>query len=649
MQILQLSKLEILDLSKNRIISIPEDINKLTSLKFLAVARNRITRLPLAIGDMTSLGKLKFDENPLEFPPPEALKPPQDTPSSGVQTSHDVCQNVKRYLRATANRERLRASSEDEISESNVETPRPPKRTVTGGRFPIRPSISGIDNSPDLRSDSAADHMAPPIPQRSHARVTSITSTNTLSIKRPGIAPHPTNGNDISRSRSETVTSTASLRQRRQGYVPTRKATGDHLSLVSESASDISSRSSQASTIKPSHTRATSSVSTVNSYLAASSGETSSDAVSPIEGPRIRFDKVRGLSISQQRQKFSPSSDAIKGTGRLLFALYQLQRPIRDVAIVIKDGTPRRSSLERQTSLAHAQLEELDRLHRRLRDGLDEGPTTDADAMKAIVRISVRALKSFRAVASELKHDTHKVTKLADGVYTRCLMFQIYAATVELRNVCTVLGFRLKDRSTLKNTPRISQAWSSKSVTPTQPKIPVNRRIRGATQLQSMTSNNKYHVAQPPPVPLNASVSRPATMTSLSSATPRSGETFQVPTMRDTSRTNTMVSAMDIGENDEQFDRIFLKLKATCDVAAQALPLCRAEFNTRRESTHNSGQRNLAHHWAMALKKCEIVITHNKSLKKRLEVVKVNDPGIRYQRDFWQLCDAFVHVSFRPL
>ena len=35
-QVLQLSKLEILDVSKNRITAIPEDIKKLTSLKFLA-------------------------------------------------------------------------------------------------------------------------------------------------------------------------------------------------------------------------------------------------------------------------------------------------------------------------------------------------------------------------------------------------------------------------------------------------------------------------------------------------------------------------------------------------------------------------------------------------------------------------------------
>jgi hypothetical protein len=106
-----------------------------------------------------------------------------------------------------------------------------------------------------------------------------------------------------------------------------------------------------------------------------------------------------------------------------------------------------------------------------------------------------------------------------------------------------------------------------------------------------------------------------------------------------------MRSMMDVGENDEQFDRIFLKLKQACDLAAQALPHCRAEFNSRREHAQTAGQRNHAQQWMTALKKCELVITHNKALKKRLENVKVNDQGVRYQRDFWQLCDAFVHVS----
>lgn len=114
---LQLSSLEILDLSKNRIVSIPEGIKNMTSLKFLAVARNKITRLPLALGDMPSLSKLKFDENPIEFPPPDALKPAVNHVNSSIEAEKekDVCQQVKRFLKAASLRERLRAHSEEDL------------------------------------------------------------------------------------------------------------------------------------------------------------------------------------------------------------------------------------------------------------------------------------------------------------------------------------------------------------------------------------------------------------------------------------------------------------------------------------------------------------------------------------------------------
>lgn len=114
---LQLSSLEILDISKNKIISVPEDIKNMSSLKFLAVARNRITRLPLALGEMNSLNKLKFDENPIEFPPPEALRPQEDrfVTSIEYEQEKDICQQVKRFLRQAALREKLRTNSEEDL------------------------------------------------------------------------------------------------------------------------------------------------------------------------------------------------------------------------------------------------------------------------------------------------------------------------------------------------------------------------------------------------------------------------------------------------------------------------------------------------------------------------------------------------------
>ena len=530
-----------------------------------------------------------------------------------------------------------------------METPRPPKRSATGRRFPIRPSISGIENGPDSRTESPSEHNPPPIPQRSHARIGSTTASNSTLTARPSIAPLAVDKSDVNRSRSETTSSTASLRQRRQGIVQPRKATGD-LTLVPEASSQTSDRSSQASTIKPTHTRATSSVSTVNSYLASSSTGSSSSVTSPIEGPGSQFEN-EALSKSQQIRKTVDSNDAVKSTRRLLFALRQLQRPINDVAQALKQGTSKRLLVEEKAHSAQSVMRELDMLFHRLQNSLERGTTTNADAMQAIVRISARALKSYGAVAAEIKRNSSMLVRSSDGIVVRSFMFQLHSTMIEVRNVCTILGFKTKEKSLLKEAPRISQAWSSKSITPTQPKPPINARLRNPMPLHTVNSQQSLRGPPPPSVPLNTNVSRTNTMTSLSAATPRSGDTFQIHDSREpirrplVSRTNTMRSMMDVGEDDEQFDRILLKLKQACDLAAQALPHCRAEFNSRREHAQTAGQRSHAQQWMTALKKCELVITHNKALKKRLENVKVNDQGVKYQRDFWQLCDAFVHVS----
>jgi hypothetical protein len=102
---------------------------------------------------------------------------------------------------------------------------------------------------------------------------------------------------------------------------------------------------------------------------------------------------------------------------------------------------------------------------------------------------------------------------------------------------------------------------------------------------------------------------------------------------------------MDVVEPDDQFEHIFLKLRVACEQAGTALSACRVEFVNRREQAVSFNQPRPAHHWTTALTKCDIASNHNKTLRKRLEMVKVNDPSVRFQRDFWQLCDAFVHVS----
>ncbi|KAK5127644.1 hypothetical protein LTR85_006985 [Meristemomyces frigidus] len=634
--VLQLSSLEILDISKNRIVSIPEEIKNMTSLKFLAIARNKVTRLPLALGEMASLSKLKFDENPIVFPPPEALKPVQNHVASSIESEKDVCQQVKRFLKAASLREKLRAHSEEDLSESNVETPRPPKRTMTTGRFPIRPSISGIENVDDLKLRSP--NAPPPIPQRSHAR---NLSSNAPVVRRPGIAPLLTDGNDISRSRSETVSSTSSIRSRRQGFVPSKTRLDP--GTVSELGGAPSVRLSQASTIRPSHTRGNSSASTLNGFLTASSGgETSSGAVSPVDGLISRYGSVRRLSsLPENRNSKVQTSDATRAAKRLLFSLFQLHGPMGEVARALNYGTPRRSTLERQLFSANAHVEELDRLLNKLDSNLEDNSKREDQSLKSIVLTSVAAMKAYGYVIKELRHHTQKAISLTDAVYVRCLMSQIYMTMVESRNICTILGFKIKAPA-LRSTPRVSRAWSSRTVTPTQAKPVNNRRLRGATILQGMSSNGTLR-AVPPSVPLNGNASRTNTMTSLSAVTPRSGESFStISTSNLPSRSNTMRSVVDEGEYDDNFDRIYAKLKNACDLAAQSLPHCRTEFAGGKDNADHVNQQRAAHHWALAMNKCDTVIAANNMLINRLRVIRVKDPMVRNQRDFWQLCDAFV-------
>jgi Leucine-rich repeat (LRR) protein len=104
LQVLKLDTLEILDLSRNRIKILPEEIGKLKALKVLAIGRNKISRLPLSLGDLPRLQLLKFDENPLVFPPSEAYALARNNVNSSRPTNPNeqetmMTLEIKKFLR----------------------------------------------------------------------------------------------------------------------------------------------------------------------------------------------------------------------------------------------------------------------------------------------------------------------------------------------------------------------------------------------------------------------------------------------------------------------------------------------------------------------------------------------------------------------
>src|SRR5690606_29104854 len=63
--VIQLPKLEILDLSNNLISSVPETITNMKSLRALLLSNNSLKDLPYSLGNMLWLNTLQIEGNPL--------------------------------------------------------------------------------------------------------------------------------------------------------------------------------------------------------------------------------------------------------------------------------------------------------------------------------------------------------------------------------------------------------------------------------------------------------------------------------------------------------------------------------------------------------------------------------------------------------
>lgn len=72
---MELSALEILDLSKNQISALPEVPGRLAHLKVLSLSNNRLTTLPTYLVSFNSLKVFKVDSNPITWPPRQVLGP----------------------------------------------------------------------------------------------------------------------------------------------------------------------------------------------------------------------------------------------------------------------------------------------------------------------------------------------------------------------------------------------------------------------------------------------------------------------------------------------------------------------------------------------------------------------------------------------
>ncbi|OBT56344.1 hypothetical protein VE04_02464, partial [Pseudogymnoascus sp. 24MN13] len=625
LSICELSSLEILDISRNKLRILPPELAKLTALKVLSVQKNRIEDLPLCLADMNSLQCLKLDGNPIRYPPKEVLQAQASSPPNGIALKESeindvtVTSQIKRFFKQKLIMDRSETESGGEESSEGAETPRPLKR-VTSGRFPIK--VNGSD-VPDSRSPAL--QRPPPIPSRSHYRG---LSQQNAALRRPGIMPL-TIGNSNERVRSNSE----SLLQRDRAERADRSR---RMGVVSKKASDLTTVE-ELKTNRYSHLRGLSHGSAIQSGNGSNgtNGNTRSPA-SPADSTNGRSTYVRRLSSLPERKRKSNSPDpVIEGAKGILFALDQVHPLIQSLMGLTRDGSNKRTSLERVFFNATTHVEELDHDIQEYDTYSEEDEEVSPRSNANVRRACITCVSAYIHVCTLLSRNVESLLNNGDPRYIRMLLLHIYGSLVEVRNAGTsLIGPKQKASEQL---PPLLEDTNINTIRPSvRDKTPTRERPNPASRMRSATTiqqtNNLRVLTDSRNAYTNGS-GRSATMTS---ATPRSGESF-------TSVSSAGRMNGDFTEEDRLFERIFLGLQQSSEMAIRTLPTVNAHFvQSNKNSMQQGTYDQLKHYWQALSIKCSFALETAETLKARLSLIKLKEPGIRTQGAFWELCNTFM-------
>ena len=574
---------------------------------------------------MATLQVLKLDGNPIHFPPKEILQPlPSSSQNDGFQESEvdeiSITSQIKRFLKQKMMSDRSETESGEEESSEGTETPRPMKR-LTSGRFPIK--VNGTD-LPDLRSPALP--RPPPIPSRSHYRG---LSQQNAALRRPGVLPLTIGmTNERLRSNSETLLQVSrdrapSDRSRRMGIV-SRKAS--ELGTVDETKTN-----------RYSHYRGLSHGSAMQGGSKNTNGTINSRSpASPADSSSQKGVYVRRLSSLPERKRVSMSPDpVIEGAMGILFALFQVHPMIQTLLDLVRDGSNKRSSLERVFYNASTHVEELDRDIQNYITYSEEDEEVAPRSNENVHSACLTCVGAYIHVCSLLSRNVDTLLANGDPRYIRHLLLLFYGSLAEIRNAGASL-FSNEQR------PKYPEAFGEtlkfpsrdKSITPTRDRPGTGPRLRSATVVQH-TSNLRV-ATDARPSPFINGAGRATTMTS---ATPRSGESFA------SSSTSGGRTSGDFTDEDRIFEKIFLKLRESSENSLRALPEVRNHFiNAMTINNQSSTPEQSKQFWQILIQKCQIALENSNALKSRLSLIKLKEPGIRTQAAFWELCSVFIQV-----
>ena len=665
-QVYKLPQLEILDLSRNKLSRVPDEIENMKALRVLSLLNNYIETIPYCLGSLDTLRILKLAGNPLAADLMRIVNGSDGTYSPSLSNLTDnekdtlLTRRIKRYLKVEA---AARESADGSSSDGPLDTPRGPLKRNLSLRFPVKVSTSGSESASDMRSPG---FQKQPISARSHYRVASGQNDvlQHAALRRPGLAPLSA-GNERNRSNSESILqATQNNRSKRMGIV-TRK--NSDLGTVDESnRNSFHFRGqSHSSVLRDKHS---------NGVRNGGSGSSS-----PRDVERQRGMFVRRLSSLPEYKRESRSPDTIiEGAKGVLYSLHQVHPHISTLINVVKDEkdeNSKRSSLER---VYHVAITHLDHLDLELQNVEARAYVSHEEKIRSIGNISFTAktcISSYRQVGNILLRNIEQLVADGDQRYIRTLILLVYGSLIEARNACWSVGITPQNPKPQKGSHlRISTIEEEhpkrrdRSVTPTRERPNPERRFRNGGIVQHSSNHSQFNSTSSTnsTVPLyvngrSRSNSRtntlPISASSSVANTPRSGESFMgsgTPMIR--SRSNSAVSMGQGVQNlqppqdgfsnhDAIFEKIFVALIKAVDLGANSIPGVLAQFTRCLEVTQKATYpaHNIHSLWTTLISRSRICMDMCEILKMRLSTIKLNEPDVRNAKDFWRICVSFTN------
>ena len=535
-------------------------------------------------------------------------------------------------------------------SDEPLETPR------AQSRFPVQPRIYGHSTS---GSESASDLRSPGFPKpfppgRSHHRIPSSHNNNmqTAVPRRPGLTPL-TLGNERNRSNSEGfLQATQNNKAKRMGLVTKKNA---ELDVLEESRTHRNSY----------HLRGQSHGSALRNGIRA-------DEVSP-SGPR-GSDRQRGMtvrrlsSLPEQNRDEWPSDNIIEGARGVLYALHLVHPHIATIASVLKDEKMKTSSMEGVYDSVAMHVDHLDQeLHKY--DGMkDQSSEVVKRLRKSIISATQSCIVAHQHVGTILLQGVKQIVRGVDPRYLRTLMLTFYGSLNEISNASRSLGSaqpralvqrnNVQRVSTITEVPNEGERMSIRpnSVTPTQERQKPERRWRQGSIVQQSNSYTNLQAAYGtqnsiPLYPGNRSRSNSragglySSATSSMVSTPASAETFSLVARSRSGSVNIAPEQIRIEkQRAARFERIFTVLdKATTEGLEVIKELDGLFFHGLDNAIKQRAPQRIRDLWSTLIANGKYCVEMSDALKKRLSIIRLNDPEARNAPDFWQLVTYFIN------